>query len=66
MKGFTECIANLKPNMQVVNSINANIFGGLVRQLKLYIKQKAVADDCDNEVTIRVVIDLDSCFIMFH
>ncbi|XP_065210305.1 ribosomal RNA processing protein 1 homolog [Planococcus citri] len=48
-KGYFECIANLRPTMQIVNSIQANIFGGLVRQLKLYIKQKALTGDCDNE-----------------
>ncbi|XP_065203757.1 ribosomal RNA processing protein 1 homolog [Planococcus citri] len=48
-KGYFECIANLKPTMQIVNSIQANIFGGLVRQLKLCIKQKALSEDCDDE-----------------
>lgn len=36
--------------MNVVNSISVNIFAGLIKQLKLYIQQKAATDSDSDEV----------------
>ena len=64
-KGYFECIVNLRPTMQIVNSIHTNIFGGLARQLKLYIKQKALTDDCENEVIINLLCEIVKHFSDF-
>ncbi len=39
--------------MNVVNYFNTNIFSGLVRQLKLYIKQKAVTAADSDKVNFK-------------
>lgn len=51
LKPFLECVAQWKPSGQIVNYINANVFCGLARQLKLHIKQNALESDAEDEVT---------------